>query len=148
MNAIGVVLQKAFWPASSIPPNSLRFAAVRGIYSLDPEPGKVCLKGTTHSVLEKQTYDLLRTQSIIWDEASGKFMLQYGRHYTNHPNVDVIYYRQNLTHGTILNQDFIPGAIIDQEKGEILLPNGVRIVGATGEIKQHNKKTIVKPQQP
>ena len=70
-------------------------------------------------------------QHIVWDTPSDRFKLRV----TWYKDTSLESSRENaILHGTVLGDDFIAGAIVDQVSQKIILPDGRSIDGPTGDI--------------
>jgi hypothetical protein len=70
-------------------------------------------------------------QHIVWDSPTSQFKLRVTLYKDNGLDTS----RENgILHGTLLGDDFIAGAIVDQVGKKIILPDGRWIDGPTGDI--------------
>lgn len=70
-------------------------------------------------------------QNVVWDTPSNSFKLRVDNYLmvTQHDSFEKI-----LHHGTVLSDDFVAGAVVDQVGQKIILPDGRWIDGPTGDI--------------
>jgi hypothetical protein len=70
-------------------------------------------------------------QNVVWDTPSHSFKLRIDN-YLIVEHLDS--FEKTLNHGTVLSDDFVAGAIVDQVGQKIILPDGRWIDGPTGDI--------------
>lgn len=78
-------------------------------------------KGKRHSFL-----------NIVWDSTTSQFKVRQDIYDNYHSHKDS--YERQLHHATLLSDDFVAGAIVDQVGKRITLPDGRWIDGPTGNI--------------
>ncbi len=70
-------------------------------------------------------------QNLVWDTPSNSFKLRVDNYLFGDYDGS---FEKTLNHGTVLSDDFVAGAIVDQVGKKIILPDGRWIDGPTGDI--------------
>lgn len=116
--------------------NSLRFGV---LYSMDSDsmPADTRMQGKIQ--MEREGYTRF-IPTVAFNEKSQKFvyrLLQFedeSRYYCA--------LEKTLSHGCVLSDEFVVGAVVDQEKGVIRFPNGAVLDGKTGVVKSRGRKVV------